>query len=73
MTDLAFLLFRTLFITTMTVGMMASLTEFRFGLRKLLCIMALYSLWVLGSSLALLVLLWCLSRRWYERKGAARV
>ena len=56
MTDLAFLLFRTLFITTMTVGMMASLTEFRFGLRKLLCIMALYSLWVLGSSLALLVL-----------------
>lgn len=56
MTDLAFLLFRTLFITTMTVGMMASLTEFRFGLRKLLCIMALYSLWMLGTSLALLVL-----------------
>ena len=27
----------------------------------------------LGISLALLVLLWCLSRRWYERKGAARV
>ena len=28
---------------------------------------------VLAISLALLVLLWCLSRRWYERKGAARV
>ncbi len=27
----------------------------------------------LAISLALLVLLWCLSRRWYERKGAARV
>ena len=26
-----------------------------------------------GDQLALLVLLWCLSRRWYERKGATRV
>ena len=30
MTDLVFLLFRIFLITTMTVGMMASMTEFRF-------------------------------------------
>ena len=31
MTDLLFWVFRTFFITIMTVGMMASMTEFRFG------------------------------------------
>ena len=50
MTNLSFLLFRTLFITIMTLGMMASLTEFRFGRRKLLCILSFYSVWVVASS-----------------------
>lgn len=43
MDHVMFLLFRAYFITLMTVGMMASLTEFRFGRRKLLGIMAVYS------------------------------
>lgn len=54
MTDVAFLVFRTFFITCMTVGMMASLTEFRFGRRKLLWIMVVYSVWVIASSLIVL-------------------
>lgn len=54
MTDVAFLVFRTFFITCMTVGMMASLTEFRFGRRKLLWIMVVYSVWVIASSLVVL-------------------
>ena len=54
MTNVIFLVFRTFLITIMTVGMMASLTEFRFGRRKLLLILAVYSVWVIGSSLALL-------------------
>ena len=54
MKDLLFLLFRAFFITMMTVGMMASLTEFRFGRRKLLLILAAYSLWVIASSMVLL-------------------
>ena len=56
MTNVIFLVFRAFFITMMTVGMMASLTEFRFGRRKLLGIMAAYSVWVIGSSLVLLSL-----------------
>lgn len=56
MTNVFFLVFRTFFITMMTVGMMASLTEFRFGRRKLLLIIAIYSVWVIGSSLVLLAL-----------------
>ncbi len=54
MTNMIFLVFRTFFITIMTVGMMASMTEFRFGRRKLLWIMAVYSIWVVASSLVLL-------------------
>ena len=54
MADVIFLVFRTFFITIMTVGMMASLTEFRFKRWKLICIMAAYSVWVIGSSLVLL-------------------
>jgi hypothetical protein len=54
MTTVIFLTFRTFFITIMTVGMMASLTEFRFGCKKLLCILAIYSVWVFGSSVFLL-------------------
>ena len=54
MTNEMFLLFRTLFITLMTVGMMASLTDFRFGRRKLLLVLAIYSIWVSCSSLVLL-------------------
>lgn len=38
----------------MTIGMMASLTEFRFGPRKLLLILGGYSVWVSASSLVLL-------------------
>ena len=56
MTNVIFLVFRTFFITIMTVGMMASLTDFRFGRRKLLCIMAVYGVWVVVSSLVLLSL-----------------
>ena len=54
MTNLDFLVFRAFFITIMTIGMMASLTEFRFSWRKLLCILIVYSLWVFSSSLILL-------------------
>ena len=54
MTDVRFLLFRTLFITMMTVGMMASMTDFRFGRKKLLLVLAVYGLWVSCSSLVLL-------------------
>ena len=54
MTNICFLVSRTFLITMMTVGMMASLTEFRFGRRKLLMILAAYSLWVIASSLVLL-------------------
>ena len=54
MTNIFFLVFRTYFITMMTVGMMASLTEFRFARRKLLCILGAYSVWVIISSLILL-------------------
>ena len=56
MTNTIFLLFRAVFITMMTVGMMASMTEFRFRRGKLLLlfIMMVYGLWVTGSSLALL-------------------
>ena len=49
-----FLVFRTFFITMMTVGMMASMTDFRFGRRKLLGVLAVYGLWVFCSSLILL-------------------
>lgn len=56
MTNLIFLVFRTFLITIMTVGMMASLTEFRFERWKLLWIMAVYSVWVIGSSAVLLLL-----------------
>ena len=56
MTNTMFLLFRTVFITMMTVGMMASLTDFRFGYRKLLSVLAVYGLWVSCSSLVLLEL-----------------
>ena len=54
MTDVMLLVFRAFFITLMTIGMMASMTEFRFGHKKLLLILAVYSVWVVGSSLALL-------------------
>lgn len=54
MDNVIFLTFRTYFIAMMTVGMMASLTEFRFGWRKLLGITALYSIWVILSSVVLL-------------------
>lgn len=54
MTNVTFLVFRTFFITIMTVGMMASLTDFRFGRRKLLYILVIYSIWVIASSMGLL-------------------
>ena len=50
MTNTIFLIFRALFITIMTLGMMASLTDFRFGYKKLLCILAIYSVWAFVSS-----------------------
>lgn len=56
MTNMIFLVFRTLFITMMTVGMMASMTDFRFGRRKLLLVLLAYGVWVFCSSLALLQL-----------------
>lgn len=54
MTGTLFFTFRTLLITMMTIGMMASLTDFRFGRERLLGILAVYSLWVTVSNLALL-------------------
>lgn len=54
MTETTFLILRTCMITLMTLGMMASMTEFRFGIRKLLGVLGLYLLWVLLSTWALL-------------------
>ena len=54
MTSVTFLLFRSVFITMMTVGMMASLTDFRFSRRKLLLVLVIYGLWVTCSNLVLL-------------------
>lgn len=54
MTNLFFLVFRTFFLTMVTVGMMASLTEFRFAKRKLVCILGIYCIWVIASSIVLL-------------------
>lgn len=54
MINVIFLVFRAFFITMMTVGMMASMTDFRFGRGMLLCVLAIYGLWVSGSSLILL-------------------
>jgi hypothetical protein len=54
MTNVSFLTFRALFITLMTVGMMASLTEFRFSKKKLLCILGIYGIWAFLSSFVLL-------------------
>ena len=54
MTDTAFFIFRAFLITVMTIGMMASMTEFRFGTRKLLAILALYVSWEVISSAVLL-------------------
>ena len=56
MTDVPFLVFRTFLIAMMTIGMMASLTEFRLKRKSQLLILAVYSLWVVGSSMVLLVL-----------------
>lgn len=52
--SLGFLIFRCFFITIMTLGMMSSLTEFRFGARKLLLILLFYLCWVVFSSGVLL-------------------
>ena len=52
---IAFLIFRSFFITVMTLGMMASLSEFRFGPNKLAKILALYLIWAVA---ACAVLLW---------------
>lgn len=54
MTNIFFFAFRAFFITLMTIGMMASLTEFRFGRKKLLLILGIYGAWVAGSSSVLL-------------------
>lgn len=54
MDNVIFLVFRAFFITMMTVGMMASLTEFRYGRKKLMLILATYGAWVVVSSLVLL-------------------
>ena len=54
MSNTVFLILRALILTIMTLGMMSTLSDFRFGRRKLLCILAIYSLWVIVSSLALL-------------------
>lgn len=53
MKSVLYFVFRAFFITMMTIGMMASLTEFRFGRRKLLVILAVYGAWVIASSLVL--------------------
>ena len=58
MDNVIFLVFRAFFITMMTVGMMASLTEFRYGRKKLMLILATYGAWVVGSSLVLLWIGW---------------
>ena len=49
-----FLIFRSFFITVMTLGMMASLTEFRFGVKKLLKILILYLVWTAAACAVLL-------------------
>lgn len=52
--DMMFLVFRSFFITMMTIGMMASLTEFRFKRKKQLLILSAYGFWVIVSSMGLL-------------------
>ena len=54
MADVWFFVFRTYLITMMTLAMMVCLTEFRFRPRKLIGILAAYSVWVVASSAALL-------------------
>ena len=54
MTDVSFFTFRAFVLTIMTLGMMASLTEFRFGHKKLLGILAVYSVWSIAVSATLL-------------------
>lgn len=54
MSQLVFLICRTYLITLMTIGMMASLTDFRLKGRKLLRILILYSIWCIVSSALLL-------------------
>lgn len=54
MTDTLFFAIRAFFITIMTIGMMASLTEFRFERKKLLLILMVYSVWVIACSVVLL-------------------
>ena len=55
MRDVMLLTLRIFLITMMTVGMMASLTDFRFPAKKLLLILSIYSVWVIGSSLFFLL------------------
>lgn len=50
MTKTGFLVLRTCLICLMTLGMMASMTEFRFGVRKLLKVLGMYLVWVLLST-----------------------
>lgn len=50
----AFLVFRSFFITVMTLGMMCSLSDFRFRVRTLLGILVLYLGWVAFVTVALL-------------------
>lgn len=47
--SIGFLIVRSFFITIMTLGMMASLTDFRFSVRKLLVILLVYLSWVAFS------------------------
>ncbi len=54
MSDNLFFALRAFFITVMTIGMIASLTEFRFGRRKMLTILTLYTVWEVFVSLVLL-------------------
>lgn len=49
-----FLIFRSFFITVMTLGMMASLTEFRFGIKTLIKILTLYLVWAAAICAVLL-------------------
>ena len=54
--EVGFQVFRNIFMVMMTLGMMASLSEFRFGAKKLMLILLVYLCWV-GVSCAGLILL----------------
>ena len=52
--DTVFSLIKTLLVTFCTLGMMCSLVEFKYSLRKTIAVIGVYLLWVAVSSFAII-------------------